>query len=512
MSSPDGFAHSSESPSHSSPPLMQNGSKKRKISDLSRPKAFPNRRKAACQSCRARKVKCDNKRPCCGFCENSQVECVYLDGGPKLPLDPATKLMVQRLDQILEGVEGLSTFLHGHGTTQRQEQPQQARRETPAEPTDQEAIVIERSRDYLQIPTCKTTADTVLTWPIWKDKYGPDSLISTLFHPEPTQTSNESTGIRSNSKDIFVVNGGLISLSEERIPSLIDNFLQNVHTKNPILDVEALVRHGRKAAEHGLGWDAMSCLILIACALGCVARPFDECLLVRNQELNASPVISPGSESTSALLYAKDLQQGESCFVLACRRLGLLKSGTIMGSQCHFLVGVYLMYTLRPLPSWDHFYQASISYQLHLKTLSGFLSESWTFPRPDIHLSGSSRKQRRLEQSLYWSCFKSESEFRIELPLPQSEIAAFEYPNMFPSPPSPATPPATDVDENTSPSSMHHFFDVQYGASLQMLTRVDTTSSLGEEALEIRQHSKRLCNEEESWVSAFSFSGNEGVA
>jgi hypothetical protein len=50
------------------------------------------------------------------------------------------------------------------------------------------------------------------------------------------------------------------------------------------------------------------------------------------------------------------------------------------------------------------------------------------------HLNGPTRKQRRVEQSLYGSCFKSECEFRVELLLPQSEIANFEYPNMFPSP------------------------------------------------------------------------------
>src|SRR2546423_10569495 len=88
------------------------GSKKRKINDLSAPSSAPHRRKTACQSCRIRKVKCDNRSPCCTFCLSSGVECVYLDDGPKLSLDPATKLMVQRLDEILHGVEGLSTLLH----------------------------------------------------------------------------------------------------------------------------------------------------------------------------------------------------------------------------------------------------------------------------------------------------------------------------------------------------------------------------------------------------------------
>ena len=514
MSSTEGFGRLSTSPSPTTPETGGlgndlNGSKKRKINDVSAPRSIPHRRKTACQSCRTRKVKCDNRRPCCAFCLSSGVECVYLDGGPKIPLDPATKLMVQRLDEILRGVEGLNTLLN-HQSAVREPPPLPREDSSMASHSHEQAVVIERSRDYLQIPACRTTADTVLTWPIWRDKHGADSLISTVFHSTGSNRPDsqgdggnqrgQPSGITDVSNDIFVVNGGLTSLADERIPSLIDNFLQNVYTKNPVLDVENLVRHGRKAAEHGLGWDGMSCLILIACALGCIARPFDECLLVRNQEMH-SPGLSrvpSTSESSSALLFAKDLQAGESCFVLACRRLGLLKGGTILGAQCHFYAGVYLMYTLRPLPSWNRFYQASISYQLYLKSLGGPISRNSTFPHLH-HLSGSTRKQRRVEQSLYWSCFKSECEFRVELPLPQSEIANFEYPNMFPSPPSPASPVLVEPDSTTSPSSMHNFFDQQYGASLSMLARVDTASSITEEDLEIRKHSKRLCNEEESW-------------
>jgi hypothetical protein len=46
---------------------------------------------------------------------------------------------------------------------------------------------------------------------------------------------------------------------------------------------------------------------------------------------------------------------------------------------------------------------------------------------------------------------------------------------------------------------MRNFFDVQHGASLSMLTRVGMTSSVTEEDLQIRKHSKRLYNEEGSW-------------
>jgi hypothetical protein len=157
------------------------------------------------------------------------------------------------------------------------------------------------------------------------------------------------------------------------------------------------------------------------------------------------------------------------------------------------------MYTLRPLLSWSHFHQASIFYQLHLKSTQGSLIENETevIQVPLHHLEGAGRKHRRLEQSLYWSCFKSESEFRVELPLPQSEIAQYDYPNLFPSPPSPPSP--AFVDNSQSPASLQNFVQSNFADGLTSLTRFDSTSKAMEEDAELRLHAKKLCNEEESW-------------
>lgn len=90
------------------------------------------------------------------------------------------------------------------------------------------------------------------------------------------------------------------------------------------------------------------------------------------------------------------------------------------------------MYTFRPLPAWNHFCQASTFYQIHSRTIAKPLNASML----DSHLNGMTIIKRRLDQSLYWSCFKSECEMRVELPLPQSTIAEVNYPHLFPNPPS----------------------------------------------------------------------------
>ena len=310
--------------------------------------------------------------------------------------------------------------------------------------------------------------------------------------------------------DVFAPLGAFKPPQEERIPTLIDSFLQNVHTKNPVLNVELLVKEGRKAAQQGLGWDAWSCLVLLACALGSVAKPFD-------MADSFSPLMDAeasgfgGTSVTSRSVFARELEHGDSYFLVASRRLGTLKH-TLLGAQCHFLAGgkssalseiailtspVYLMYTMRPLLSWQYFYHASILFQLHLKTIHGIHGTSGILEVPAAHLSAMDRKQRRLEQCLYWSCFKSECEFRVELPLPQSEIGSFQHPNLFPSPPSPAAP--VMADQHVSPQSAgYDTFSPPESMHTHSSRLPSDPQQLNEERL-LKQHSKQLCREEESW-------------
>lgn len=176
------------------------------------------------------------------------------------------------------------------------------------------------------------------------------------------------------------------------------------------------------------------------------------------------------------------------------------------------------MYTLRPIHSWHYFNQASIFCQFDLRMTHG-LSDSFAEvlgspsqrdAAASVYSAGdsASRKARRIEQSLYWSCFKSECEFRVELPLPQSELCLGEYPNLFPSPPSPV-----GLDQAAGGSSTADGGLISPGQSMGQPTPSTAGDNLGfaggilggtsvamaDEELELRQHAMRLCREEESW-------------
>jgi hypothetical protein len=339
----------------------------------------------------------------------------------------------------------------------------------------------EPSRDFSHIPPHRTTADNVLTWPVFGGKYHSNYLIQPLLSDKEFADPQLHSS-QTDERDNFVLLNSLPPLEEERIPALVDGFLQNVHTKNPVLDVETLVLKSREAATQGLKWDAWSCILLLACALGSIAKPF-----------GAWEARPDGETWTQNPCSTEDLRRGENCFILACRRLGLLKQ-TMLASQCSFYSGVYLMYTLRPMLSWQHFHQASVTYQMYLKTTRRLTEDYSIADTADLQPGNSaSRKLARLEQRLYWSCFKSEAEFRVELPLPQSEIAEYEFPKLFPSPPSPPSP------LQSSPEIVPNRFAVHMLLSPTTASPQPATTLQSAESSSIRVHAKKLCREEESW-------------
>lgn len=203
---------------------------------------------------------------------------------------------------------------------------------TPLPITTNKASSIEPSRDFLQIPPHRASADTVLRWEVFQDKYPVNAFIGSLFNDSSDPSKPQTVA------GLVTTHSSLTPLEEEQIPSLIDRFLQHVHTKNPILDVEALVKHGRKCAEQGVGWDARSCLVLMACALGSVAKPFGRSMPPSDGIYTDSRASANAAMPSSARIFAKEIEQGDSCFTLACRRLGSLKY-SMLGAQCYFFAG-----------------------------------------------------------------------------------------------------------------------------------------------------------------------------
>lgn len=168
----------------------------------------------------------------------------------------------------------------------------------------------------------------MLTWPVFQGRFSDQQLAQNIFRPTNIDTSDD---VIPHGIDMLTKESSIQPLDEERIPILLNRFLENVHTKNPILDTDILIRYGREAAANGLGWDAPSCLVLLACALGAVSQPF-------SISIAESPRLVSEPQATSISIFKRELHQAESYYILACRRLGLLRHN-ILSSHCFFFSG-----------------------------------------------------------------------------------------------------------------------------------------------------------------------------
>ena len=271
------------------------------------------------------------------------------------------------------------------------------------------------------------SSGSVLRWPIFKGRVNPDDITALYFDPEAPQGTTVE-GITPETPYSMDRNTNLgRGVREEDVPMLIHDFLSNVHIKNPILDASDLKAMARQISEDGFKWDGASCLVLISCALANLSAPFS---LARPQQQDMSQ------------LDARDYSTAETYYTASRKRIGLLDN-SVLATQCAFLIGVYEMYSLRPLKAWLSFNHACTTFQAYLHTRARQVSNS--------------RSSRRLEQRLYWSCLKSECEMRDEIELPPTGLAKVEYPDVFPSPPG-GTPVPEESGRTVLPGGLEPAF------------------------------------------------------
>ncbi|KAF5501129.1 Echinocandin B biosynthetic cluster transcription factor ecdB [Colletotrichum siamense] len=405
------------------------GNKRRRTSGM-----YQRRRAvAACGPCRVRKTKCDNVRPACGFCQRNGGLCTYPDTTNDFStFDPASLAILDRINHVVNLLESrppaplpaaeptcIPAVPHGNQILSPTSinGPQGSScavvDETQCQTDDglPEDDVMTRF-DIPDLAAASWNCETILRWPIFRDTVPEiNSFILELEDDDP-----DCMGVRKSNNAASLGRG----VQEDDFTVLSKKFLAYVHVKNPVLDVPDFRAHVKAAIENGPRWDGPSCLVLIACALACLATHFEQ-----DSFLNSTPesIRSTASNST-------DPDTAQAYFFAAKKRLGLLEP-SLLQVQCLFFCGVFEMYSLRPLPAWSYFNQACVQFKNLL----------WrrTQRRAPENMS---QKARRLEQRLYWSCMKSECELRCEIPLPSSGITRLRYPDLFPSPPSEVATPA----------------------------------------------------------------------
>jgi hypothetical protein len=380
--------------------------------------AYPRKRAVtACQTCRARRTKCDNLKPKCSFCLKTGATCVQ-SAVDLSSFDPASLHIIRRLDE-------LETVLHS--AVRSQPPPDDDSRghgEATAPPPLARHLVLPPEPECL--------------YELAKAGSAQVCLASVLKGP---------SGISRSPNDDARHHLGAVDadLDGPTCRKLLDNFLNYVHIKNPILQEEALRRLVHGQSMRGLDWSSSSCLTLLICALGAISTPF-----------GSSHSTGPGS-----LAHAT----GEAYFAAAKKRLGAcLIDGDLTAAQCLFLAGVYLVTTFRPFDGWRMFSQALACCQSFNFETTEYDNPSQASPATETTFP----RDEAAKQAIYWSSWKSEEESRFSLNMPdfppnsnRSETDS-PYPTFFPTPslsvPSPESPSSVLTDETQARESRGWYF------------------------------------------------------
>ncbi|KAI9930957.1 hypothetical protein ASPWEDRAFT_178829 [Aspergillus wentii DTO 134E9] len=355
--------------------------------------AYPRRRAVkACETCRSRRTRCDNKKPSCSFCEKVGAKCVT---GPTdfSSFDPASLVIIERLDRIEQFLRSEPSDESTAKESTRKEQDSPANIDSPVSNPP-------NGPDFSTF-----TIETVLSWPVFQNRFDSRLDLKALLNHE---VLDAPSAIVNSPIENFLAK----DLEPGAYTRLLNTFLKHVHPANPILDVSLLCQYVQQACINGIQWDAPSCLVLLVCALGSIAEAF------HSQHQSNSMF----SRNSSSFIMAR------SYFEASQKRIGLLLSRNgILEAQCFFYSGVYLMTLQQPMAAWRFFVQAAA------------ISQGFDFPRKyqqseNKGLTGA-RHDRVSQESVYWTCLKSELEVRMELSLPGFGLQDLSYPTSFPSPP-----------------------------------------------------------------------------
>ncbi|SPO00322.1 uncharacterized protein DNG_03167 [Cephalotrichum gorgonifer] len=367
--------------------------------------AFYPRKRAntACQVCRARKTKCDNRKPACSYCLSVGATCIQ-SSVDLSSFDPASLKILERLDDLERLMRNTR---NGDSIETLEDAPL-----SPSETTRRSTVQCEVSTNVV-VPTQTDISlrsilpeklESLLQWPAFSKYTPPQAMMQSPRIPSNSSPPTDTTL------------GRLLDMNMHEINGLLDSFFIHVHCKNPIFDEISTRRLVITVILEGIDWSANSCLALIICALGKISTPFGP------NSIDTSPG-SPAYNESQCLFHA------------AQRRIGVLLCETdIIGTQCLFLSGVYAMCIFQPFHAWRFFSQALAACQ-NLP----FLRRAYNMPELPASASATGAEggaDETREQAVYWSAWKSERELRRELVLPDFDLPqANLYPPFFPTPP-----------------------------------------------------------------------------
>lgn len=126
---------------------------------------------------------------------------------------------------------------------------------------DGEAALLSESLEFAGTNTGK--CEDLLEWPVFGGMYHRSETETLIFNPDLAGDHNQQglgcPVVEPNADRRSASRGGV---REDDVLRHVQKFLENVHIKNPILNIDDVIRMAKDIMEYGFKWDAPSCLVV----------------------------------------------------------------------------------------------------------------------------------------------------------------------------------------------------------------------------------------------------------
>ncbi|KAF2156931.1 hypothetical protein K461DRAFT_219778 [Myriangium duriaei CBS 260.36] len=389
----------------------------------------------ACQTCRNRKSKCDERRPKCGLCTRLNVNCVYREPQPT----KKDKTLVHIL-QVLERVESkVDRMSHSpsvpspnkDSTASSISRDLREDRSTGATSMTWDRIEADvrqeerkTSESYLPVDSNNfashmTASHRVLLWPtlylmVTNAQVPVSADLNTIlqegspwftrlelqFHPNPLPGPPS----HPTASDAFPAQAaGLAGLTTDAIRHLADAYFDTFNVMHPILDRELFYSEVIAPVIRGgvANADVTTCLALTVLALGQVAI----------EGVTGTPLTSSTSGKSGIRGGTTAEPPGLPLFNEARRKfINVMNSCSLENVQIYLLQATYYEACARHMDFWRSCAAASMAFQVYIRCER----IDWATPRADMI------------KRVYWTCILNEDLYHLELDLPRTGIYGLE--------------------------------------------------------------------------------------
>lgn len=463
---------------------------------LLRSSLYPRKRShTACDTCRQKKVKCDNVRPQCGACKRNNIaNCRYRTDEPGSDYsgyDPASINILAKLDVILREL--------------RSDEIEKLEGSEPKRRRKQKRV------HYFQHCLWDMSLTLVLKWSYLQKVLGttPDDAAahqSRLI--KDYEVSDHEFPFSSSPVARYELCNAIERLLHHELSTFTNSFLINCHTKVPCIDIITLVESVEiytlmKRADDNFSFASLLeefnnlkpteqvsklyeaaiarfgiedtrirqklyrnfCesvpLLLIICAIGALATPIRlDNIGTFNNSLEERAAVSIGCynfDNAGSNLQKNRFQLSQMLVSYALIISSVyplsLKPNSLVSVEYHILCSQYYQYVMNPLKAHREIVLASTEMMYFLQKESTGTDSSRL---PDFVLNG----KRLVVDRLFWTCLKLECELRTELSphVPLSGITQMNPPSPFMKIPD----PLLDDDHLSECIRLANKYDDQY--------------------------------------------------